>query len=313
MKGKEMNDAYDVIIIGGGPAGLTAALYCGRARLKTLLLEKATTGGQAATTDLIENYPGFPEGIGGYELTEKIKEQALKFGAEIQEITEVNNLEIEDKTKLVKTAEDTFVAKAVIIATGVEPRTLDIPGVVEFHGKGVSYCATCDGAFYRDKVVAVIGGGNSAVEEALFLTKFASKVYIVHRRDELRADKILQERAFANDKIEIIWDSHLKKILGEAKVEEIVVENKNTKERTTYQVDGVFFYIGSAPNTEFCEGVVELDEQEFVLTDESLQTNVAGIFACGDCRANLLKQVAVAVGEGALAAVEAGKYIEELE
>ncbi len=306
-----MAETYDIIIIGGGPAGLTAALYCGRARMKTLLLEKATAGGQAATTDLIENYPGFPDGIGGYELTEKMKQQALRFGAEIQEIKEVSGLEVKDNLRLVKVDDIDIKAKTVIIATGAESKTLDIPGVAEFRGKGVSQCATCDGAFYRDKVVAVIGGGNSAVEEALFLTKFASKVYIVHRRDQLRADKILQERLQANKKIEIVWNSHLKKILGNGKVEEIVVENKNTHDRTGHKVDGVFFYIGSVPNTGFCEGLVELDEREFIITDESMQTNIPGVFASGDCRANLLKQVAVAVGEGAQAAVGAEKYIEE--
>ncbi len=306
-----MVEIYDVIIIGGGPAGLTAALYAGRARMKTLLLEKATAGGQAATTDLIENYPGFPEGIGGYELTEKMKQQALRFGAEIGEIKEVGGLEDGEGLKLIRVDDLGLKAKSVIIATGAEPKTLDIPGVAEFRGKGVSYCATCDGAFYRDKVVAVIGGGNSAAEEALFLTRFASKVYMVHRRDQLRADKILQERLEANDRIEIVWDSHLKKILGNGKVEEMVVENKNTHDRTDYRVDGVFFYIGSVPNTEFCEGLVNLDEREFIITGGALDTNVPGVFAAGDCRANLLKQVAVAVGEGALAAVEAEKYVEE--
>lgn len=306
-----MAEIYDVIIIGGGPAGLTAGLYCGRARLKTLLLEKATTGGQAATTDEIENYPGFPEGIGGYELTEKMKQQAVQFGTELMEIKPVETIEVEGDERIVKTEDEEFRARAIIIASGAEPGTLGVPGEAEFRGKGVSYCATCDGAFYRDKVVAVIGGGNSAVEEAIFLTKFASKVYIVHRRDELRADKIVQERALKNEKIEIVWDSHLKKILGENKVEEIVVEHKTTRERTEYKVDGVFFYIGTVPNTVFCEGVIELDEREFIITDDNLETSMRGIFACGDCRANLLKQVSVAVGEGALAAVEAEKYIEE--
>jgi len=307
-----MAELYDVIIIGAGPAGLTAGLYCGRARLKTLILEKATAGGQVATTDVIENYPGFPEGIGGYELTEKMKQQALEFGAELQEIKQVASLEAGDGDRLVKTDDDEFRTKSVIIASGAEPGTLGVPGEAEFRGKGVSYCATCDGAFYRDKVVAVIGGGNAAVEEAIFLTKFASKVYIVHRRDELRADKIVQERAFKNDKIEIIWDSHLKKILGDGKVEEMVVEHKTTRERTEYQVDGVFFYIGTVPNTVFCEGSIELDDRDFIITDDNLETSIRGIFAAGDCRSNLLKQVSVAVGEGALAAVEAEKYIEEL-
>jgi len=306
-----MTEIYDVIIIGGGPAGLTAGLYCGRARLKTLLLEKATTGGQAATTDEIENYPGFPEGIGGYELTEKMKQQVVQFGAELQEIKPVATIEVEGDERVVKTEDEEFSARTIIIASGAEPGTLGVPGEAEFRGKGVSYCATCDGAFYRDKVVAVIGGGNSAVEEAIFLTKFASKVYLVHRRDELRADKIVQERAFRNEKIEIVWDSHLKKILGENKVEEIVVEHKTTRERTEYKVDGVFFYIGTVPNTVFCEGVIELDDRDFIITDDNLETSTRGIFACGDCRANLLKQVSVAVGEGALAAVEAEKYLEE--
>lgn len=304
-------EIYDVIIIGGGPAGLTAALYCGRARLKTLLLEKATTGGQAATTDVIENYPGFPDGVGGYELTEKMKQQAAEFGADIQEIKPVSSIEADGDIRVIETEDDSFRARTVIIATGVEASTLGVPGEAELRGKGVSYCATCDGAFYRDKAVAVIGGGNAAVEEAVFLTKFASKVYIVHRRDQLRADKIVQERALANDKIEVLWDSNLKKIVGDAKVEGIVIENKNTHERTEIELDGVFFYIGSVPNTTFCEGVIDLNERDFLVTDEKLMTSMPGVFACGDCRANQLKQVAVAVGEGALAAVEADKYIEE--
>lgn len=307
-----MTEKYDVIIIGAGPAGLTAGLYTGRARLKTLILEKATFGGQAATTDLIENYPGFPEGVGGFQLTELMKEQAVEFGAELREITPVSTIEAVGDDRVVKTEDESFTARAIIIASGSEPKVLGIPGEEELRGRGVSYCATCDGAFYRDKVVAVIGGGNSAVEEAIFLTRFASKVYLVHRRDELRADKILQERATANEKIEIIWDSHLKKVLGTGKVEEIVVEHKNTAERTSYPVDGVFFYIGTVPNTVFCESAVDMDTRDFIVTDERLQTSVPGVFAAGDCRANLLKQVAVAVGEGALAAVEAARYIEEV-
>ncbi|MDO8735567.1 MAG: thioredoxin-disulfide reductase [Thermoleophilia bacterium] len=307
-----MAENYDVIIIGAGPAGLTAGLYTGRARLRTLILEKATAGGQAATTDMIENYPGFPDGVGGFQLTELMKQQALEFGAEIREITPVSTIEVEGDERVIKTEDESFRAKAVIIASGTEPKMLGIPGEDELRGRGVSYCATCDGAFYRDKVVAVIGGGNAAVEEAIFLTRFASKVYIVHRRDELRADKIVQERALANNKIEVIWDSHLKKVLGTGKVEEIVVENRNTSERTSYAVDGVFFYIGTVPNTVFCESAVDMDTRDFIVTDERLQTSVPGIFAAGDCRANLLKQVAVAVGEGALAAVEAERYIEEV-
>ena len=306
-----MAESYDVIIIGAGPAGLTAALYAGRARMKTLMLEKATAGGQAATTDIIENYPGFPEGIGGFELTELMKRQAIQFGALMEEIKPVTEIKIKGNMKIVQTESGDFQARTVIIASGSEPRTLGVPGEAEFRGRGVSYCATCDGAFYKDRKVAVIGGGNAAVEEALFLTKFASTVYIVHRRDELRADKIVQERAVANERIEIFWDAYLKKVLGDNKVEEIVIENKNTGERSSIEVDGVFFYIGTVPNTGFAEGLIDLDDREFIITDKTLQTSVPGIFACGDCRANQLKQVIAAAGEGALAAVQAEKYIQE--
>ncbi|RJQ44694.1 MAG: thioredoxin-disulfide reductase [Gaiellales bacterium] len=307
-----MSESWDIIIIGGGPAGLTAGLYSGRARRRTLMLEKAAVGGQAATTDHIENYPGFPDGVGGFELTQQMRSQAERFDVEIREITAVDSIEADGDDRLVVTESETFRSRAVIIASGAEPSTLGIPGEAELRGRGVSYCATCDGAFYRDLEVAVVGGGDSAIEEAVFLTKFASKVYVIHRRDELRAARILQERAFENPKIEIVWDSHLKKILGEGKVEEIVIENKNTHERKSIMLAGVFIYIGTVPNTTFCAGSISLDDRDYLVTDEKLETSMPGVFAAGDCRANLLKQVAVAVGEGALAAVEADKYIEEL-
>ncbi|MHB0914309.1 MAG: thioredoxin-disulfide reductase [Thermoleophilia bacterium] len=307
-----MTEAYDIIIIGGGPAGLTAGLYSGRARRRTLLLEKAAVGGQAATTDHIENYPGFPDGVGGFELTQMMRTQAEQFDVEIREITGVESIEADGDDRLVVTDGESFRARSVIVASGAEPSTLGIPGETELRGRGVSYCATCDGAFYRDLEVAVVGGGDSAVEEAIFLTKFASKVYVIHRRDELRAARILQERAFDNPKIEMVWDSHLKKILGEGKVEEIVIENKNTHERSSIMLSGVFIYIGTVPNTTFCAGSIDLDDRDYVVTDDKLETSLAGVFACGDCRANRLKQVSIAVGEGALAAVEADKYIDEL-
>ncbi|MHB9087795.1 MAG: thioredoxin-disulfide reductase [Thermoleophilia bacterium] len=307
-----MTEAYDIIIIGGGPAGLTAGLYSGRARRRTLLLEKAAVGGQAATTDHIENYPGFPDGVGGFELTQMMRTQAEQFDVEIREISGVESIEADGDDRLVVTDGESFRARSVIVASGAEPSTLGIPGETELRGRGVSYCATCDGAFYRDLEVAVVGGGDSAVEEAIFLTKFASKVYVIHRRDELRAARILQERAFDNPKIELVWDSHLKKILGEGKVEEIVIENKNTHERSSIMLSGVFIYIGTVPNTTFCAGSIDLDDRDYVVTDDKLETSLAGVFACGDCRANRLKQVSIAVGEGALAAVEADKYIDEL-
>lgn len=300
---------YDLIIAGGGPAGLTAGLYAGRALLKTILLEKQFLGGQAFNSQLIENYPGFPEGISGPELADRMREQAEKFGVDIKLGQEVAELRI-NEFKEIETKEGVYHAKAVVIASGLHPRRLGIPGEVEFTGRGVSYCATCDGAFFSGKKVIVVGGGDSAIDEAIFLTRYAEKVTIVHRRDELRAAKALQERVFANSKIGFMWSSELKGIYGDKMVEKVKILDKKKDEEKELPIDGVFMYVGNVPNTEFAKEILKLDENRYIITDETLQTSVPGIFAAGDVRLNLLKQVVVAMGEGALAAVSAEKYIE---
>jgi thioredoxin reductase (NADPH) len=303
---------YDVIIIGGGPAGLTAGLYTSRARLKTLLIEKGLAGGQVANTEFIENYPGFDEGISGQELSRRMEVQAKKFGTEIIKGT-VKQILLNGKIKkiILDENEKVYEAKTIIIATGAHPKPLGIEGEDRLKGKGVSYCATCDGAFFKGEKIAVIGGGDSAVEEALFLTRFAEIVHIIHRRDRLRATKIAQERAFANEKIRFIWNSVIKKIDGEDSVKAIHLRNVRTGEESILEVSGVFIYIGYIPNTEFIKGLVELNENNYIITDDEMMTSVRGIFAAGDVRAKSLKQIATAVGDGATAAVSAARYIEE--
>lgn len=301
---------FDVIIIGGGPAGLTAGLYTSRARLRSLLIERAFPGGQVMTTEWIENYPGFEEGISGVELSQKMERQAKKFGLEIIQGS-VARLSLYDKIKKIELDEgQAYEAKALIVATGANPRPLKVEGEDRYRGKGVSYCATCDGAFFKGKKIAVIGGGNSALQEAIFLTKFAELVYIVYRRGELRATKILQERAFANPRIKVIWNSVVEKIEGEDTVNTLFLRNVKTGEVSTLPVDGIFIYVGYNPNTEFLKGLVHLNEENYIVTDEKMSTSVPGIFAAGDARAKFLKQIATAVGDGAIAAMAAEKYIE---
>lgn len=301
---------HDLIIIGGGPAGLSAAIYGARARLDTVVVEKMYAGGQAAITDRIENYPGFVEGIGGMELTEAMKMQAERFGAkfvngEVQKIIpKEDGFEVVLKNEQLK-------AKAVILAMGAEARKLMVKGEKEFTGRGVSYCATCDGAFYTDRKVVVVGGGDSAIEEAIYLTKFAESVTVIHRRNELRATKILQERAFSNEKIKFLWDSVVEEIRGKDAVEEIVVKNIKTGEKNIYPTDGVFVAIGWEPNSEIVKDLVKLNERGYIVTDENMATNVPGIFAAGDIREKALRQVITAAADGAIAAVSAEKYIEE--
>jgi thioredoxin reductase (NADPH) len=301
---------YDLVIIGAGPAGLTAGLYAARARMNVLLIEKAVPGGQILVTDWIENYPGFPEGISGYDLAEKIKEQALTMGLNI-ETAEVHGLDLSGTIREVIFKEKRIKTKSLIIASGASPKK---PGIGEekFMGKGVSFCATCDGPFFRDKVLVAVGGGDTAIQESIFLTKFAKKVYVVHRRDELRATKILQERAFANDKIEFLWDSVVTGMDGFFGVEKVHVKNLKTGNESQIEANGCFIWIGTLPNTEFIKGDVKTDESGFIVVDTKMQTNVPGVFAIGDVRDTPLRQIATAVGDGAVAAVSAEHYIENL-
>ncbi len=300
---------YDVIIIGGGPAGLTAGIYTKRAMLNALLLEKMGIGGQIIITDLVENYPGFLE-ISGADLARKFEEHAQKFGLETKSMVEVSGIEDKGKTKLVKTSEGDIEAKAVIIASGTMPKKLGAKGEMDFTGRGVSYCATCDGFFFRDKVVVVVGGGDSAITEAIFLTRMAKKVIIVHRRDKLRAEKINQERAFAHPKISFVWDSVVEEIEGKNVVEKVIVRNVKTNAISELKTDGVFIYVGLIPNTAFAN--IEKDELGFIIANDKMETSARGIFAAGDCRVTPLRQITTAVGDGAIAAVSAEKYIEEL-
>ena len=304
---------FDVVIVGAGPAGLTAGIYCARARLSTVILERNTAGGQMALTERIENYPGFPEGIPGFDLTEKMKKQATQFGADLREITTVAAMEpAKGGLWTIITDQETLTGKVIILAPGVVPKMVGVPGEAEFLGRGVSYCATCDGALYRGKQLAVIGGGDSAVEEGLFFTKFADAVHVIHRRDELRANKTAQERAFANRKMHFIWDSVPRVIRGETKVEGVEIQNVKTRALSMVPADGVFIYVGQLPNTGFLVNVVELDQWGYIKTDELLRTSQPGVFACGDAKVGPIKQIAWAVGEGALAGIQAEKYLDTL-
>lgn len=302
---------HDIVIIGGGPAGLTAGLYTARARLKVLLLERLAPGGQVLNTDWVENYPGFPDGISGFELVERMKTQAENFDLPIQ-LEEVMGLKFSPDKKTVITNKGQLEAKALIIATGATPKKLGIEGEDLLTGKGVSYCATCDGPFYKDQEVVVIGGGDTALEEAIFLTRFASTIHVAHRRDELRAVKLLQDRAMAQEKIKFIWDTIPLKILGDNGVEGIELKNVKTGEISRKEAQGVFIFIGTEPNAELIDGIVKQDEGGFVITDEKMETSVPGVFAAGDIRSKPWRQISTAVGEGATASFYAEKYLEGL-
>ena len=298
------------MIIGSGPAGLSAGIYAARSGLKTVILERAIVGGQITSAHQVENYPGFPEAIEGFELTERMRQQAERFQAQFLD-EEVTAIGMEGLCKIVETRENKYRTKALIVCTGASPRRLNVPGEERFMGRGVSYCATCDGALYRDKVVAVIGGGDSAVEEGIYLTHFARKVYIIHRRDELRAQKILQERAFQNPKIEFIWNSVVQEIQGTDKIEKLEIFNRQTQQISYLPVDGVFIYVGILPNNKLLESRINLDEAGFVYTDEFMHTNIPGVYAAGDIRHKVLRQVVTATSDGAIAAFNAEKWIRD--
>jgi len=302
----------ELIVVGGGPAGLTSAIYSARALIDTLVIEKMLPGGQPVLTTFIENYPGFPEGISGPELAERLEAQAGKFGAKIITSQPVLNISRREEGFEIKTEMESFLGKAVIVATGTSPRKLNVPGEEEFTGRGVSYCAVCDGAFYRDRVVAVVGGGDSAMDESIYLTRFASKVFVIHRRNQLRAEKILQERAFSNPKISFIWDTVVQSIEGDRKVELLKLKNVKTGEISELKVDGIFVYIGSTPNSSMVKDLVELDENGFIITDNCMKTSVPGLFAAGDVRNTNFRQLATAIGDGAIAANSAERYLGEL-
>ena len=302
---------YNVIIIGGGPAGLSAGIYTARARLKSLLIERGAIGGQILNTEWVENYPGFPEGISGIDLTEAMHKQAEKFGLETL-LADVTGVKLADVQKTVEISGGSYTAQAVIVASGSERQKLGVPGEAEYTGKGVSYCATCDGAFFRDKPVAVVGGGNAAITEALELTKFASEITVIHRRDELRATKILQEKAFAEPKIKVLWDSVVDEISGDTFVGKVKVGNVKTGKKSTLNVAGVFMAVGFKPNTDYLKGAIKLDKNNAIITDDKMATNVPGVFAVGDIRSSSIRQVISATGDGAVAAVNAEKYITGL-
>lgn len=302
---------YDVVIIGAGPAGMTAAVYASRANLDTLLLERGAPGGQMADTELIENYPGF-ESILGPELSTKMFEHAQKFGA-VYAFGDVDRVEDHGDYKEVIAGDKTYKTKTIIITTGAEYRKLGIPGEEELTGRGVSYCAVCDGAFFRDDEIVVIGGGDSAVEEGMYLTRFAKKVTVIHRRDELRAQKILQDRAFENEKIEFIWDTVVEEIKeADGKVGSLILKNVKTGETEELETPGVFIYIGTVPLSEPFKSLGIVDEEGYIPTDENMETKVPGIFAAGDVRVKDLRQVVTATGDGSIAAEAAIEYIETM-
>lgn len=301
-----------VLIIGGGPAGLTAGLYAARANLEPVVLTGMTLGGQVSITHIIENYPGFPEGLPGPELGELFKAQAERFGAQIVFDT-ATEVDFSERPYKVSTYGSEYTADTVIVATGATPRHLEIPGEEEFTGRGVSYCGTCDGFFFKDKDVVVIGGGDSAMEEGTFLTRYANKVTVIHRRDELRASQILQDRAKKNPKVDFIWDTVPTMIEGEDAVTEIKLENRNTGEKSEFKTDGVFIFIGHTPNTELFVDQLEMDEDNYLVANKYMETSKPGIFAAGEVADSHFKQVITSSGMGAAAAIQATRYLEEYE
>ena len=303
---------YDVVILGGGPAGLSAAIYAARGQAKTAVIDISMFGGQPSNYLELENYPALGK-IGGYDMMEKFEEHADMFNIDKYPMQEIEKVDLIADTKIIETKDSIFETKTVIIATGAQARKLGIKGEKEFAGRGVSYCAVCDGAFYKDKTVAVVGGGNAAVEEGAYLTKFANKVYIIHRRDSLRADKIVQQRAFNNDKVEFVFDTIPVEIKGSNNVEELVVKNVKTNEQSELKVDGVFPYIGFTPNVDYINAQLNQDDAGFIITDEYMQTSVKGVYAVGDVRNTPLRQVITAASDGAIAGCFATRYLDEIK
>ncbi len=305
-----MADIFDLMIIGGGPAGYTAALYGARAGLTVGLMEKLAPGGQMGTTDMVDNYPGFPEGINGFELAMKMKAGAERFGARTIS-AEVTGLELSGDIKTLQTPKEVYKARTVILATGAQPRELGLPRERELRGKGVSYCATCDGMFFRGKTVAVVGGGNTAVADALYLSRLCEKVYVIHRRDKLRAPQIQQQNLEMAGNVEFVWDSIVKELRFEERLTGLVTEDKNTGECRELSCAGVFIAVGQVPETELLKGQVQLDEAGYVSAGEDCRTNIPGVFAAGDLRAKPLRQIVTAAADGAVAATTAQEYLDK--
>lgn len=306
-----MDKTHQLIIVGGGPAGLSASLYASRSKLDTLLIERAILGGQILNAEMVENYPGFPQGISGSELGALLAQQATKYGL-LTVFAEVQGIEIRGGEKIVITSEGQYRAKAVIIAGGSEHSKLGVAGEGEFTGKGVSYCAMCDGAFFREQVVVVVGGGNVALNDALFLTRFASKVIVIHRRDQLRATKILQDKAFANPKIKFLWDTVVESIIGDKLVKEIRLRNVKTGKVSILEISGVFVAVGLRPNTGYLKKLLTLDAGGFIPVNGQMETGVPGVFAAGDIRVGSIRQVVSAVGDGATAAIAAEIFLSSV-
>jgi thioredoxin reductase (NADPH) len=304
------NQIFDVVIIGGGPAGLSAGIYTSRAKLSSLLIEKMGVGGQIANAEQVDNYPGFPDGISGFVLGQLIHKQATEYGVKTV-FAEVTGIEVQEEHKLIKTSEGDFLTRAVIIAGGSDRQKLGVQGETEFTGRGVSYCATCDAPFFKDKAVAVVGGGDAAITEAMHLTRFASRITVIHRRNQLRASRILQDKAFAEAGIEFMWGTIVDRIYGGDFVNNLVLHNVITGEKSSLEVDGIFISIGFKPNTEYLRGILLLDAGGNVITNEKMETKIPGIFAAGDIRHNSARQAITAAGDGVTAAIYADRFLTE--